>query len=318
MSMRPVGVARSGPPDREHALRRAATEYLRLLAQAGYHPTDTTVAVERTTEFLRQLDHISHEDGENAGAARILGAELAGAIPGLPTSSRFVGPLASAILLAAPTEATPAWALHAGYAVAGYAEALAERALGEQETILRAAVAAREHRITELQDRLHHAATHDRLTGLSNRAVLEEWCGRPLAETGALAILVVDLDGFKQINDRYGHRVGDELLVAVAERLRLVTGPEDCVCRYGGDEFVIATAGGDDKAQAIAARLLTDIAQPFQLSAGPVRVRASIGIATAEADSRDAASLIHTADRAMYVAKSGGGHRYHTEHRPSE
>ncbi|GAB2551307.1 diguanylate cyclase domain-containing protein [Nocardia heshunensis] len=313
MTMRPVGVTRSGSPDREHALRRAAAEYLRLLAAAGYHPTDPALATERATGFLRELDRISHERTENIDAARILGAELATGVPGLPTSSRFVGPLATAVLLAAPAEAADAWALHAGYAVAGYAESLAERALGEHETILRAAVAAREHRISELQDRLHHAATHDRLTGLPNRSMLEAHCAESLSGPLPTAILVVDLDGFKQINDQHGHRVGDELLIAVADRLRAVTGSDDCVCRYGGDEFVIAITGEDDVAQAIADRILTDIARPFQLSAGSVQIRASIGIATTTADNRDATSLIHAADRAMYTAKSGGGHRYSTE-----
>ncbi|MCU1644157.1 MAG: hypothetical protein JWN03_4432 [Nocardia sp.] len=310
MTSRQVRATRAGPCDREYTLRRAAQEYLHLLASAGYTVTDDVAATELTIEFLRGLDRLTTEDPDTA---RTLGADLASGLPGLDTSSRFVGPLATALLLAAPAvpaDAVAAWARHAGPAVAAYAEVLAERALGQHEAILRAAVAAREHRITELQDRLHHAATHDRLTGLANRAVLEEWIIEPRSEVGPVSILLVDLDGFKQVNDTHGHRVGDELLVAVAERLRLVARPGDCVCRYGGDEFVIATVGADDTARENAARILTDIARPFILSAGRVHIRASIGIATATNGNSDAAALIHAADRAMYVAKSSGGHRY--------
>ncbi|MEC3918363.1 GGDEF domain-containing protein [Nocardia sp. CDC160] len=313
MSVRRMGTTRSDRCDREHTLRRAAEEYLKLLAACGYTGTGTVAAAEIAAEFLRELDRISTDDPENGSAARVLGAQLATDLPGLPTSSRFVGPLASALMLAAPpAPADVTWALHAGTAVAGYAESLAERALGEHETILRAAVAAREHRITELQDRLHHAATHDRLTGLPNRAVLEERILEPLSAAEPLALLVVDMDGFKQINDRHGHRVGDELLVAVAERLRAVTDPADCVCRYGGDEFVIATTAGEEAAERIAERILAEIARPFELSTGPVDIRASIGIATTGAGTRDAATLIHDADGAMYAAKADGGHRYRT------
>ncbi|MEC3953684.1 GGDEF domain-containing protein [Nocardia sp. CDC153] len=309
-----MGTTRSDRCDRERTLRRAAEEYLKLLAACGYTGTGTVSPAEIATEFLRELDRISTDDPENGSAAKVLGAQLATALPGLPTSSRFVGPLASALMLAAPpAPADVSWALHAGTAVAGYAEVLAERALGEHETILRAAVAAREHRITELQDRLHHAATHDRLTGLPNRAVLEERiAAEPLSAAQPLALLVVDMDGFKQINDLHGHRVGDELLVAIAERLRTVVEPSDCVCRYGGDEFVIATTGGDEAAERIADRILTEIARPFVLSTGPVEIRASIGIATTGSGTRDAAALIHDADSAMYAAKADGGHRYRT------
>ncbi|MVU83428.1 diguanylate cyclase [Nocardia sp. ET3-3] len=313
MIVRRLGVTPPGLRDRERVLRLAADEYLRLLATVGYVAPDRPAAVKLTTGFLRGIDRISQDGVENASEATLLGAELAGSLPGLLTSSRFVGPLVTATLFAAPPAPAGVWTLHAGYAVAGYAEVLAERALGDHETILRAAVAAREHRITELQDRLQHAATHDRLTGLPNRAMLEERIAELLSTGRTLAVLLVDLDGFKQINDMHGHAVGDELLVAVAERLSSVTGAQDCVCRYGGDEFVIATAGGDEAALVIADGVLAEIARPFFLSTGAVRVRASIGIATTAGGSRDAAALIHAADRGMYSAKSSGGHRHHTE-----
>ncbi|GAB0105032.1 hypothetical protein JMUB6875_40100 [Nocardia sp. JMUB6875] len=321
MILRRSGATRSGPCDRERTLQRAADQYLKLLAAVGYTATDPVAAAELATDFLCALDRISATDNgsigsvdsESISAAQALGHELATGLPGLPTSSRFVGPLASALLLAAPTETASAWALLAGHAMAGYAEALTERALGEHETILRAAVAAREHRISELQDRLHHAATHDRLTGLPNRTVLEESILRSMAAGRPLSLLLVDLDGFKQINDLHGHGIGDELLIAVAERLRAVTGPDDCVCRYGGDEFVITTAGTEDAARLIADRILIEIALPFPLSTALVHVRASIGIATTADGDHNPVTLIHAADRAMYAAKSGGGHRYRTE-----
>ncbi|MFI1913815.1 diguanylate cyclase domain-containing protein [Nocardia sp. NPDC020380] len=313
MNLPQAHTTRSGPRDRDCALRRAAKEYLRLLAAAGYTVVDAAAATDSALELLRGLDRLT---GDDAPAARILGAGLATSLPGLDTSARFVGPLATALLLAAPVspaDVATTWSRNAGHAVTGYAEVLSERALGQHEAILRAAVAAREHRITELQDRLHHAATHDRLTGLVNRAVLEEWIAEPRPAEEAVSVLLVDLDGFKQINDTHGHRVGDELLVAVAERLRAVARPEDCVCRYGGDEFVIATLGGEAAARENADRILTDLAQPFTLSPGQVHIQASIGIATATDETRDAAALIHAADRAMYAAKSLGGHRYRTQ-----
>lgn len=312
MTTRQAHTKRSDPRDREYTLRRAASEYLRLLAEAGYIATDDSAMIEAAAEFLRGLDQLPAED---TGTARVLGADFAARLPRPAASSRFVGPLTTALLLAAPQSPADAaaWAQHAGCAAAAYAEVLTEQALGQHEAILRAAVAAREHRISELQDRLHYAATHDRLTGLANRAVLEEWIGAPRATAETVSILLVDLDGFKQVNDTHGHHVGDELLVAVADRLRAVAQADDCVCRYGGDEFVIATIAGNTTAQADADRILCDIARPFALSTGDVHIRASIGIATDAPGNHDAPALIHAADRAMYVAKSGGGQSYRVQ-----
>ena len=126
-----------------------------------------------------------------------------------------------------------------------------------------------------------------------------------------MAVLFVDLDDFKAVNDGAGHAAGDELLVAVAERLRAVLRPSDTVARLGGDEFAVLIEDAADPAQpeAAAERLLAALAEPFPASAGPatqVRITASVGIAIGAAGQHDAAELLRHADVAMYAAKEAG------------
>lgn len=150
-------------------------------------------------------------------------------------------------------------------------------------------------------------ATHDALTGLPNRVLLAEYVTETLSGPGGrVDVLFVDLDGFKLVNDSYGHGVGDELLVAVAGRLRALIRDEDLVCRVGGDEFVVVlTDPGDGLAELLSRRLVTDFAEPFGLSVGRVVVTPSIGIARSSAGV-DAEELVRDADIAMYKAKSSG------------
>ena len=131
---------------------------------------------------------------------------------------------------------------------------------------------------------LQHQAFHDHLTGLPNRALLDD---RLTEAVDALlpgvhvAVLLLDLDGFKQVNDEYGHAAGDHLLITVAERLRLGLRPGDTAARLGGDEFAVLLVGldGPDAAQEVASRLLADIQQPVELLFGQLQPQASIGIA---------------------------------------
>jgi diguanylate cyclase len=168
------------------------------------------------------------------------------------------------------------------------------------------------HEVTELrraERELEHRASHDPLTGLPNRHRLEQELQRAIehaARTGdGLALLYLDLDGFKAANDRCGHEVGDRLLREVAQRLQEGLRHGDFVARVGGDEFVTLLPGCND---ARAARTLADALRarlhpPFELPDGPIRLDGSIGIACYPADARDPAALLAHADRAMYAAK---------------
>jgi diguanylate cyclase (GGDEF)-like protein len=165
---------------------------------------------------------------------------------------------------------------------------------------------------TELQDasvRSSEAALHDSLTGLPNRALmlerLEHAFTRGLRTSGTCAVLFVDLNRFKRVNDTYGHQVGDELLIAVAERLLTTLRPADTLARMSGDEFVILCEDLDDEARAvaIAARVDAALARPFMLSGTEVHMTASIGIAFTGRESNAPVDLIRDADLAMYQSK---------------
>jgi diguanylate cyclase (GGDEF)-like protein len=162
-------------------------------------------------------------------------------------------------------------------------------------------------------ERSREQALHDPLTGLPNRALLLERLerarlqGRPSLKVAA--VLFADLDQFKSVNDSHGHGVGDQLLVAVAQRLTAVLRPGDTLARMSGDEFVIFCDGLDSSAQvdAIAARLGAAVAAPFVLSGVQIDVTASIGIAFWRGQSSE--QLLSDADTAMYQAKRKGGDR---------
>ncbi|MGQ7295953.1 diguanylate cyclase domain-containing protein [Quadrisphaera sp. KR29] len=167
------------------------------------------------------------------------------------------------------------------------------------------------------QRQLEHQATHDALTGLANRRLLVQRLRSLLeparqAEPGAapVALVLLDLDGFKAVNDSAGHEVGDDLLCQVAQRLRASVRPRDLVARLGGDEFAVVCSGSssEDVGATIAPRLLMAVAHPVVVDGRAFSVGASIGVA----DARGGASvdeLLRRADRAMYAAKRGGKNR---------
>ncbi|HWS47947.1 MAG TPA: diguanylate cyclase, partial [Acidimicrobiia bacterium] len=164
-----------------------------------------------------------------------------------------------------------------------------------------------------LEERLEYDATHDRLTGLGSRALLVEELQAGLARTrrggGCVALLFIDLDGFKRVNDTLGHAAGDQLLVNVAQRLRgSVRGGDVCV-RLGGDEFVVCCSNLDraEQAIALAERMLATLSEPYDVHGHEVLVGASIGIASAHGeDPVSADQLLSNADIAAYRAKRLG------------
>lgn len=162
-------------------------------------------------------------------------------------------------------------------------------------------LAADRRRREEAEAFLSHQARHDQLTGLPNRAAaLAEVHASLVARAHTTSVLFFDLDGFKAINDRYGHEGGDQLLVTVADRLRRTAPPEALVARFGGDEFLIVTTA--DEAQLIAKQVRRAIRRPIDIGVAVVEIDASIGLATAH-DRHSADQLVRDADLAMYRDK---------------
>jgi diguanylate cyclase (GGDEF)-like protein/PAS domain S-box-containing protein len=160
-----------------------------------------------------------------------------------------------------------------------------------------------------LEQTLSHDATHDRLTGLPNRSLLWEALREQLARPEpAVAVLFVDLDDFKFVNDSFGHETGDELLLAVAARLTDAVRPHDLVTRFGGDEFVVVCADVRDSAQAerIARRLVEALAPPFTIAGREVSVSASMGLVLSTEVGLDPETVLRDADTALYQAKASG------------
>ena len=161
-----------------------------------------------------------------------------------------------------------------------------------------------------------HLAYHDALTQLPNRFLLEDRLSQALARTRRsgqpIAVLFVDLDGFKRINDTRGHAVGDHVLQAVAARLLAGVRAQDTVARIGGDEFVVVLEEISPKGTLERTdHLLKAIAEPLPIDGEIFTVSASIGIAISTAELMDGQQLIARADRAMYAAKAAGKQRYH-------
>jgi len=160
--------------------------------------------------------------------------------------------------------------------------------------------------------RIAHLAYHDSLTGLPNRAVFTDHLARHVGKAAEhhepLAVLCIDLDGFKTVNDIYGHPAGDELLIEVAQRLRSVTRGHELVSRLGGDEFAVVQEGGSQPGHAdlLAERIIAALRAPFTIGGQSIRISASIGVAVFPADAGSAADLIKNADMALYRAKGEG------------
>jgi diguanylate cyclase (GGDEF)-like protein len=173
-----------------------------------------------------------------------------------------------------------------------------------------AAVAALNLRNAALLRHVQDLAERDSLTGAANRRMFQETLERVMAEGSfnASAVLFVDLDDFKVVNDSLGHAAGDELLIAVTDRIRALVRQNDLVARLGGDEFAILTDDDDDlqRSRVMAERLVRDLRLPYLIGEHTVTVTASIGIASGRDAGGSAADVVRNADVAMYMAKANG------------
>jgi diguanylate cyclase (GGDEF)-like protein/PAS domain S-box-containing protein len=179
-------------------------------------------------------------------------------------------------------------------------------------------VIARDATVRKLhEDQLEHQATHDSLTGLANRKLFDELLVRAVfrAERShrAIAVLYMDLDGFKDVNDVFGHQAGDRVLAETSRRLESVIRPGDIIARLGGDEFVVLceNLNAPDDAEKIATRIVQTVGRPIPVAAGVATVTASVGIAIG-VPGESAASIVARADEAMYRTKQDGkaGYRF--------
>ena len=186
------------------------------------------------------------------------------------------------------------------------------RGFDEMQTRIKSAMAE----LDASRNRMAHMARHDTLTGLPNRSVFIDRLEHAILATrrsgGCLAVLFIDLDRFKHINDGHGHSVGDQVLVQTAAMMKSTVREVDTVARWGGDEFVILLEAMDEEHEArrVAQTLLDSFSRPMDIDGLSLDLGASIGISLYPRDAFDAAELIQRADEAMYLSKHRQGNRY--------
>ncbi len=165
---------------------------------------------------------------------------------------------------------------------------------------------------TNAGEQLRQLAHHDSLTGLPNRLYFQQQCDllvNQALQTGrSIALMFIDLDNFKTVNDQWGHDFGDEVLLTVGQRIRHILRAEDQVFRLGGDEFavLVSIVSGEDSVELLAERLIKAIREPMIIQTHLMPVGATVGLAFCPQDAQTSASLLQKADEAMYLAKNAG------------
>ena len=239
---------------------------------------------------FNEVLHPDDREGEALRVSRLLdGRESA-----LSAEERYVAPDGRELWVLHGVTVVPDGAGHPMW-LAVSAQDITERRRAEQD-------------LRDLTGRLAEQAVRDPLTGVANRILLEERLRAALARDaragGTTGLLFLDLDGFKAVNDRHGHGIGDVVLRAVAERLVAAVRPSDTVARLGGDEFVVlvdGTAEGD--LNPLVRRLTETIEEPVRSGTLDLKVGVSVGVAVSHRGEADPATLLASADRQMYVAK---------------
>ena len=176
--------------------------------------------------------------------------------------------------------------------------------------------------VHEQKDNFYKESIYDELTGLANMRLFKKLSEAMISSAQRnkekVALLFIDIDGFKGLNDTYGHKAGDQALKMIGERLKNSLRDADFVARYGGDEFIIQLNGGisEKDAGAVASNIISNMSQPFPLYNGRATIGASIGISIYPSDAADVDTLIGMADQAMYAAKKSGKNRFRMYSQP--